>query len=109
MPHLSSSHMARSHNKGAQKTVFTSLKMAESTPTSTPTPLKAPSKKDYILQIRQKARFFAMLTLLQRCGSFFTQKGVFKIKTHAFKIAQFIMVVLRLKRWGKKILSDLHF
>ena len=57
--------MARSHNKWAQKTLFTSLKMAESTPSSTPTPLKVPRKKDYILQIIQKARFFAML---QRWG-----------------------------------------
>ena len=32
--------------------------MAESTPTSTPTPFWALSKKDYILQVRQKARIF---------------------------------------------------
>ena len=31
-------YMAISHNKGAQKTLFTSLEMAESTPTRTPTP-----------------------------------------------------------------------
>ena len=52
-------YMARSHNKGAQKTLFTSLQMAESTPTSTPTPFQALSKKDHILQIRQKARLIA--------------------------------------------------
>ena len=46
--------MARSHYKGAQKTLFTSLLMAESTPPSTPTPFKAPSKKDYIYQTKSQ-------------------------------------------------------